>query len=181
MAEERSNEAGAGKRVPSTVSIHQHPIHPILVTFPLALLIAALGADLLYWWTRDGFFARGALWLIGGGVAGAAASLVTGLSDFLTIRYVREQISSWSHMLAAVFTSALATANFLLRFEDPLGAVLPWGLVLSFDTFVMLVFTGWLGGNLTFRHLIGSYLEEEERRALAEIKTASPRRDTRSR
>ena len=173
MAEKPVAETVAEKRVTSTVSIHQHPIHPILVTFPLALLIAALGADLLYWWTGDAFFARGALWLIGSGVAGAAASLLTGLSDFLTIRYVREQISSWSHMLAAVFTSALATANFLLRWEDPLAAVLPWGLLLSFDTFVMLVFTGWLGGNLTFRHLIGSYLEDEEKQALRAIKTAS--------
>lgn len=176
MADEPFSQAIAEKRVTSTVSIHQHPIHPILVTFPLALLIAALGADLLYWWTRDTFFARGALWLIGGGVAGAAASLATGFSDFLTIRYVREQISSWSHMVAAVFTSALATANFLLRWGDPVQAVMPWGLLLSFDTLLMLVFTGWLGGNLTFRHLIGSYLEEEEKQALGAIKRASRKR-----
>lgn len=181
MTEKAAGEAVAGKRVPSTVSIHQHPLHPILVVFPLALLIAALGADVLYWWTDDPFFARGALWLIGGGLAGGVAAAVTGFIDFITIRYSREQISSWSHMVAAIFVLSLATANFLLRWPDPEGAVLPWGLLLSVDTFVMLTVTGWLGGNLTFRHLIGSYLEEEEKDALAEIKAASPSRETRSR
>lgn len=174
-------ESIAEKRIPSAVSIHQHPLHPILVVFPLALLIAALGADALYWWTADVFFARGAFWLIGAGLAGGVVSALAGFVDFISIRYSREQISSWSHMLAAIFALSLAAANLLLRWDDRAAAVLPWGLLLSVDTFVMLMFTGWLGGNLTFRHLIGSYLEEEEKDALAEIKTASPPPDTRSR
>lgn len=180
MAEKATIEAAAEKRVPSTVSIHQHPLHPILVVFPLGLLITALGADALYWWTRDAFFARGAWWLIGGGLAGGVVSAVVGFVDFITIRYSREQISSWSHMVAGISVLSLATANLLLRWPDPEGAVLPWGLLLSVDTFIMLIVTGWLGGNLTFRHLIGSYLEEEEKHALAEIKAASPSRETQS-
>jgi uncharacterized membrane protein len=168
------------KRVPSTAAVKSHPVHPILVNFPIALLVTALGADVLYWWTQDAFFARGALWLIGVGAAVGALAALTGFTDFITIRYARQQIGSWSHMLAGVFTVALAAANLLLRWGDPVDAVLPWGLLLSLDTALMMAFTGWLGGKLTFRHLIGSYIEEEEKQALAEIKTASLPPDTRS-
>lgn len=168
------------KRVPSTASVYLHPIHPILVIFPIAFFAGAFGADILYWWTRDAFFARGALWLLGAGLAGGVPAALSGMTDFFTIRYVREQIGSWSHFLAAIFTLALATANFLTRWEDPIAQVLPLGLLLSADTALMLVFTGWLGGKLTFRHLIGTYIEEEEKAALAAIKSASPPPETRS-
>lgn len=175
---EPAKHAATPKRVPSTVTIAQHPLHPILIVFPIALLMSAFAADVLYWWTGDKFFARGALWLIGGGVAGGLAAAATGFTDFVLIPYARQQISGWSHMLAAVFTVALAIANFLWRWDDPVDAVLPWGLLLSADTALLLVFTGWLGGNLTFRHLIGSYLEEEDKEVLAQLKSASRKQET---
>jgi uncharacterized membrane protein len=178
MTEPISQDQTGQRRVPTTVTIGHHPLHPILIVFPIALLMAALGSDVLFWWTRDPFFARGSLWLVGGGALGAVVAAITGLIDFATVRYTREQISSWSHMLAGITTLALATANFLTRYPAPVDAVLPLGLLLSLDTAVMLIFTGWLGGNLTFRHLIGSYLEEEEAEALAAIKKASPKQET---
>jgi uncharacterized membrane protein len=178
MARKAFKEAITDKRVPSMVAIRQHPLHPIIVVFPIALLMSALGTDLLYGWTEDPFFARGSFWLIGAGTVGAIAAVATGLIEFLALRYVREQISSWSHLLAGVFTLSLAIANFLTRWSDPAGAVLPLGLLLSIDTAIVVAFTGWLGGNLTFRHLIGSYIEEEEAEALAEIDAASRRRET---
>lgn len=181
MVDEAAQEVAVKpKPVPSTVSIRQHPLHPILVVFPIALLMTAFAADILYWRTEDPFFARGALWLVGGGLAGGLAAALTGFIDFATMRYARQQISGWSHMIAAVFTVSLALANFLTRLDDPVGAVVPLGLLLSADTAVMLVFTGWLGGNLTFRHLIGSYIEEEDRLLLEELKAASQSQETRS-
>lgn len=178
MSRRAVTETVTRKRVPTTVTIGHHPLHPILIVFPIALLFTALGSDLLYWWTGDPFFARGSLWLIGAGAAGAAVAAVTGFIDFATVRYTREQISSWSHMLAGITTLSLATANLLTRYADPAGSVLPLGLLLSLDTAVMLICTGWLGGNLTFRHLIGSYLEEEEAKTLDAIKSASPKPET---
>lgn len=168
------------KTVPSAVTIRQHPLHPILIVFPIALLMTAFGADLLYAWSADPFFSRGAFWLIGAGAGVGFVAATTGLADFVSIRYARQQIAGWSHMLAAVFALSLALANFLLRWPDPAGAVLPWGLLLSADTALMLVFTGWLGGNLTFRHLIGSYLEQEDKLVLAQVKSASPSQEKQS-
>lgn len=169
------------KRVPSVAAIKNHPIHPILINFPIALLYAALAADLAYGWTGDAFWARGAFWLIVAGLAGGLAAALSGLADFVLIPYARQQISGWSHFLSAVASLSLATANLVWRWGDPIGAVLPWGLVLSLDTAIMLAFAGWLGGNLTFRHLIGSYIEEEEKLRLAEqaVKKVLPPRETR--
>lgn len=181
ISQKRVEEAIEQQRVPSTAAIASHPIHPMLVNFPIGLLYAALAADLAFWWTGDPFWARGAFWLIVGGLGGGLAAALSGFTDFLTIRYARQQVGGWSHFLSAVSALSLATANLLWRWEDPIDAVLPWGLVLSLDTAVLLGFAGWLGGKLTFRHLIGSYIEEEEKQRLAEevVKSASPPPETR--
>ena len=47
------------------VAVAGHPIHAMLVAFPIALTFCTLGADLFYWWTGDGFWTRVALWAIG--------------------------------------------------------------------------------------------------------------------
>jgi uncharacterized membrane protein len=45
----------------SRVAVFGHPIHAMSVAFPVALTFCTLGADALYWWTGDGFWARAAL------------------------------------------------------------------------------------------------------------------------
>ena len=45
----------------STVAIIGHPLHTMLVHFPIALVFATLGCDLLYWYTGDGFWQRAGL------------------------------------------------------------------------------------------------------------------------
>ena len=44
------------------IALSGHPIHAMSVAFPIALSFCLLGADLLYWWTGDPFWARAALW-----------------------------------------------------------------------------------------------------------------------
>jgi hypothetical protein len=62
---ESKNSEYLGSGYTSTVAIAGHPIHPILVTFPVALLSLAAGSDLGYWLTQDYFWARVSVWLIG--------------------------------------------------------------------------------------------------------------------
>ena len=140
---------------PSRVAIAGHPLHPMLIPFPIAFLLGAFAADLLAWWTGDPFWPRAALWLTGGGVVGGALAALFGLADFLTIARARERIIGRVHALGAGATLALATASWLLRLGDPAAAVLPWGLALSALTAGALFVTGWTGGDLPYRHLIG--------------------------
>ncbi len=140
---------------PSKAAIVGHPIHPMLVPFPIAFLTGALLTDLAYWWTGEPFWARTSLWLVGGGLVGGGLAAIFGLTDFLTIRRVREHTDGWVHFLGNVAVLALALTSLVLRLRGATVAVLPWGLGLSWTTVGLLLVTGWYGGELAYRHLIG--------------------------
>ena len=48
----------------SRASVGGHPIHPMLVPFPIAFLIGGFASDLVFWSNGDPFWARAALWLV---------------------------------------------------------------------------------------------------------------------
>jgi uncharacterized membrane protein len=141
--------------VPSTASIFGHPIHPMLVPFPIAFLIGAFICDLAFWWTGDPFWARGAFWLLAPGLVIGALAAVVGLADFVTIRRAREYIGGWIHSLGNTIVLLLALLNVMARIEDPIDGVFPWGILLSFLTAALLGVTGWYGGELAYRYGIG--------------------------
>lgn len=140
----------------SYVAVAGHPIHPMLVSFPIAYVMGAVGSDLAYWWTGDPFWARVSLWVIGLGFVLGSLAALAGTLDFLLVREIRKHVTSWSHFLAAVMMLGLVAANWWLRMGEPEQALLPWGLFLSAVTAVALSFAGWLGGKLVFEHNVGT-------------------------
>ncbi|MBD2102912.1 DUF2231 domain-containing protein [Leptolyngbya sp. FACHB-261] len=140
--------------VPSSVAIAGHPLHPLLVTFPIGFLTGALGSDVGYWLTSDPFWARASLWLIGAGLVTAIVAAVTGMSDFIKIERVRQHTAGWAHMILNVSLLALTIVNFLLRLNDPIKGLMPWGFVLSFIIGTLLGISGWYGAELIYRHKI---------------------------
>ncbi|MQB02257.1 MAG: DUF2231 domain-containing protein [Actinobacteria bacterium] len=54
-----------------------------------------------------------------------------------------------------VVSRGLAVVSLRLRVGDMEGAIAPWGLVLSVVIAALLTITGWLGGELSYRHLVG--------------------------
>ena len=64
----------------STANIGDHPIHPMLIPFPIAFLVATFGCDLAFWWTRTPGWAPGALWLLGAALIMAALAAIAGLT-----------------------------------------------------------------------------------------------------
>lgn len=148
------------RATPSTAAIARHPLHPMLVNFPIAFLTAALATDLAFWWRGDAFWAEASYWLLLAGLVMGVVAALAGLVDFLTVRDVRRHVSAWSHMLAGIMVLALAAANTQLRWADPVAAALPWGLLLSLATAVLVAVAGWIGGTLTFKHGIGTYEDE---------------------
>jgi uncharacterized membrane protein len=148
------------KGVRSTAAIGGHPIHPMLVPFPIAFLVGALASDLVFWGTGDHFWSRASWWLLAAGVVMGLLAAVFGLIDFLTIARARHGSTGWVHFLGNLLAVVLALVNVLLRLGDPAAAVLPGGLVLSFITVGILLITGWMGGELAYRLKIG-VIEEE--------------------
>jgi uncharacterized membrane protein len=138
----------------STVAIFGHPLHPVLVTFPIALLVSALGTDLGYWLTDDPFWARASLWLIGAGFIAGILAAISGMSDFLRIERVRQRSASWAHMFGNIAALLLTLVNWIIRGFSYTGAVLPFGILLSVLVASLLGITGWYGGELVYRHKV---------------------------
>lgn len=139
----------------SQMTFFGHPIHPMLVTFPIAFFSAVPLTDLAFCWLADPFWARMSFWLLAAGVAMGGLAALVGAADFSLVRDIRRYLSSWNHFLAAIVTMALGAVNLLQRLGDHQIAVLPWGLALSALTVIMLGMAGWLGGKMVFEHNLG--------------------------
>jgi uncharacterized membrane protein len=140
--------------VGSAVALVGHPIHVMMVHFPIAFVVATLGVDVFYWWSGDEFWVRVSLWSSGFAFWTGVAASVVGTGELLLVRGIRLQEASWSHAVAAMTLVAIAGANWGLRLIDP-ASILPHGLALSGLASVMTGFAGWHGGKLVFDHGIG--------------------------
>jgi uncharacterized membrane protein len=134
-------------------SIARHPIHPILVAFPIGLWVFSIVADLIHrlgWgpaaWTDVAFYS------VGGGIVGALLAAVPGFIDFLSITDARVRAVGLYHMVANLLAVAIFTVSFWLRWSD---GVSPWPVVVSLVGLVVLGIGGWLGGELVFVHSMG--------------------------
>ena len=138
----------------SAVALVGHPIHVMMVHFPVAFVAATLGADVFYWWTGDDFWARVGLWSAGIAFWTGVGASIVGTAELLLVRGIRMLEASWSHAIAALTLVAIAGANWGLRLVYP-ESTLPHGLALSGLASVMVGFAGWHGGNLVFDHGVG--------------------------
>ena len=127
----------------------------MLVPFPIASLVGALVTDVIYLLTNDHFWSKASLYLVGAGVITGAVSAVAGLIDFATKPRIRQLRIAWIHFGGNALVLALAFISVLRRRDDPSEAVAPWGLILSIAISTILVVTGWLGGEMSYRHKIG--------------------------
>jgi uncharacterized membrane protein len=145
----------------SRLAIAGHPIHAMLVTFPIALITSLLPSDLAWVLTQDAFWARASLWLAGTGAIMGLFAAIIGTLELLLIPAVRRHGMGWSHFVAAMVLIAVAFSNWYLRLEA--GAeewILPWGLALSVLGAGLVMVAGWLGANLIFDHRIAITDEE---------------------
>jgi uncharacterized membrane protein len=149
----------------STATIAGHPIHPMLVPLPIAAFLAAFVCDIVFWQTQNDSWATGAMWALGAGLVTAALAAVTGLIDFSGDRRIRQLRDAWLHMVGNVVVVVLSLVSFGLRWRyGAASGALPYGIWLSAIVSGLLLFTGWKGGELVFRHHVGM-VDESERRA----------------
>jgi uncharacterized membrane protein len=140
----------------STAKVAGHPIHPMLTYFPIAFLVGNFLSDIAYWIDGDPGFAQASVWLLGLGVVTALLAALAGFADFLGDGRIRRISDAWQHMIGNLVAVALAVAGLIIRLEAGAeAAVIPVGLLLSTAVVVILVFTGWKGGELVFRHRVG--------------------------
>lgn len=141
----------AGQFPRSTASIGGHPIHPMLVPFPIAFLVGAFLADIGYlkW---GGMWAYAATWLIAAGIVSALLAAIFGFTDFVGEKRIRQLKVARYHMVGNLIVVALSVWNLLVHSQDGAIAVIPTGITLSAIVVVLLLINGWTGGHMVYRH-----------------------------
>ncbi len=139
----------------SAAQIAGHPFHPMLVTFPIAFFVGTLLTDIAYRVTSDPFWARVSFWLLAAGLVMAALAALAGLTDFFGDRLIRAISTAWYHMIGNVTAVVLSLISFWMRYRDGDTTDYPTVLWLSVVVVLILVVTGWLGGELVFKHRVG--------------------------
>jgi uncharacterized membrane protein len=145
----------------STANIMGHPIHPMLIPFPIAFLVATLVCDLTFWRTGNPAWATASLYLLGAALVMAALAAVAGVIDFLGDERIRNLSPAWHHMIGNVVAVVLSLWNWWRRYAaaDPGAVVVPTGLIISALVVLILLYTGWRGWEMVYRHRVAVYDE----------------------
>jgi len=138
----------------STAKIGDHPIHPMLIPFPIVCFVLTFVADILYTRTHDTNWSTASVWLLVVGLLFAALAAIAGLTDFLGDDRVRGSSDAVKHMLANVTAVVLELVNVVLRWRDT-GFIDSTGIYISGIVVLILLYSGWKGGDLVFSHGIG--------------------------
>jgi uncharacterized membrane protein len=132
-----------------------HPVHPMLVVFPLGLLATAVAFDIVGLAQNDSSWFHVSFWMIAAGIIGGLCAAVFGLVDWLAIpRGTRaKRIGLW-HGSLNVLVVLLFIGSWLIRNS---GNQIPstGALVLSFAAVLIALVGGWLGGELVDRLGVG--------------------------
>jgi uncharacterized membrane protein len=138
----------------STAQVAGHPLHPMLIPFPVAFLVSTLVCDLLFWNTGNTAWSTASLYLLGAALVMAALAAIAGLTDFLGEQRIRSLSAAWHHMIGNVVVVLLSLWNWYRRYEAGDAAVLPTGLVISLIVVLILLYTGWRGWEMVYRHRV---------------------------
>lgn len=132
-----------------------HPIHQILIVFPLGLLSTAVIFDVILLISDNARWAEISYWMIAAGIVGGVAAAVFGLIDWLGIpRGTRAKRIGLLHGVGNLIVVMLFAASWLARRDSP-AAPETTALVFSFAGGGLAMITGWLGGELVSRLGIG--------------------------
>jgi uncharacterized membrane protein len=140
----------------SKVKVLGHPVHQMLIVFPLGLLATAVVFDILELITDETDFSIAAGYAMAAGVVGGLVAAVFGLLDWLAIptNTRARRVGMW-HGIGNVVVVTLFAVSWLLRAAadnwDPNAAA----LVLGFVGLAVAGVTGWLGGELVDRLGVG--------------------------
>jgi uncharacterized membrane protein len=137
------------------VKVAGHPVHPMLIVFPLGLLATAVIFDIITLSTSDGKWSSMAWYMIAAGIIGGLLAAVFGLIDWLGIPgNTRAKKVGLLHGGLNVLVVFLFALSWILRRPDP---ATPSGLALalSFAAVVIAVVAGWFGGELVDRLGVG--------------------------
>jgi uncharacterized membrane protein len=128
-----------------------HAIHPMLIVFPIGLLTTAVIFDVIQMATNNPKWGEVAFYMISAGLIGGAVSAVFGVIDWLGIpRGTRAKRIGLFHGFGNAFVLLLFGMSWFSRMDAP-SQTTPLTIGLGVLGVVLLLVTGWLGGELIAR------------------------------
>jgi uncharacterized membrane protein len=139
----------------SRVKFAGHPVHPMLVVFPLGLLGTAVIFDIIYLLSGSSQWTVAAHYMIGAGLVGGLAAALFGWLDWVGVPggTRAKRIGLW-HGLGNLAVLALFIVSWVLRRDDP--ALPPTGaIVAGLSAIILAIVAAWLGGEMVYRLGVG--------------------------
>lgn len=132
-----------------------HPIHQMLVVFPLGLLGASVVFDLLHRALDMPILAEVAYWTMLGGLIGGVVAAPFGTIDWLSIpKGTRAKAIGLLHGLGNVLVLLLFLASWLLR-REAVDHISMAATAMALVGLALSLVTAWLGGELVDRLGVG--------------------------
>jgi len=148
----------------SKVTIAGHPVHPMLIPFPLALWATSFVADVLFYFLKYPTLLIISKFMIAAGCLGAIAAAIPGIIDWLAIRDGEvKRVANWHARLniAALVVFAISFLLRMGRYSELVSRRLTIPFLLSLVGVILISISGWLGGELVFRYGIGQTGNDE--------------------
>ena len=155
----------------SPASIKKHPLHPMLVAFPIGLWVFALICDMMRAAGGNSEWQTVAMYCIAGGIVGALGAAVPGLIDYFSIDEAAMKRIANLHLATNLGAVVIFGIDLWLRFHLRAESYLPLGL--SVLGVLAIGFGGWLGGEMVY--VKGMAVEAVEKLA-KKVEKASGRR-----
>ena len=135
----------------STAQLAGHPLHPMLVPFPIAAFVGTLIVDVTFLNTANEFWFTAGIWLLRFGLAMAVLAALIGLIDFFGEPRIRSITAAWLHFLGNGLLVVLEAINLYIR----VGRTdVSTGVYFSAVAVMLLLFNGWMGWSMVYKHRV---------------------------
>jgi uncharacterized membrane protein len=155
----------------SPASVKSHPVHPMLVGFPIGLWVFALVCDVVHAISGSAVWQTVATFCVASGIVGALLAAVPGLIDYFSIDEAEMKRIANFHLAVNLAAVVVFAINLWFRLRLPAESNVPLGL--SVVGALAIGFGGWLGGEMVY--VKGMAVEAVEKLA-KKAEQPSPRR-----
>lgn len=140
----------------SRVKLFGHPVHPMLIVFPLGLFATAVIFDILYLIFNNELLPTASFYMIAAGVLGGLLAAIFGFIDWMALpnNTRAKNIGLW-HGLGNFVIVLLFIGSWLLRRDNVDFVPDSLALILSIAAVAMALITAWIGGELVYRLGVG--------------------------
>ena len=140
----------------SKAHIGSHPIHPMIVAFPVGLWVTSFIFDLIGAGSHEQAYFTASYYMIIAGCIGAACAAIPGVIDLFGVIPANSSGRSRGYIHGTLNTLALADFVYVaVRRGSPAVAADGIAIACSAGGVVLIAISGWLGATLVYRNQIG--------------------------